>query len=50
MSPIDTKLTCRDVRYPDAIEGVFRSLRLGRFGQLLDDVKFDLCNTPSNHP
>ena len=24
-------------------------LRLGRFRKLLDDVKFDLCNTPSNH-
>jgi hypothetical protein len=29
---------------------VFRSLRLGRFHQLLDDVKFDLCKSASNHP
>jgi hypothetical protein len=29
---------------------IFRSLRLGRFHQLLDDVKFDLCDPTSNHP
>jgi hypothetical protein len=29
---------------------VVRSLRLGRFYQLLDDVKFDLCKSASNHP
>ena len=28
---------------------IFRSLRLGRFCKLLDDVKFDLCDPTSNH-
>jgi hypothetical protein len=30
-------------------KAIFRSSGPGRFRQLLDDVKFDLCNTRSNH-